>query len=359
MYLEKDLKDNGIITTYTNDNREISGYARNPINVIKKNIATNLLYQFNLYKQLLSLTSFKNKYAKSPRVFQRVSLSISLIIEREIKKNHDLCKQQPTGFNLRKWIFPHGKLGNILSCANEELLASFIIPTKDKILERYNPIPILEKIEACCKLTSTNNPRPITYGNRIFLKKAKTLHPDAIARKGVKIGRLVSTPQEKRQAIIQKFSLLCFAARHGLDQEINAMLAMGANINQIEHNQQTPLHHAVYYQQITVVKKLLKHQELDLMQVDKAGRNALFYAVEVNNLACLKLIISHYQGPPSKLFYCGDKPYPILQHALSVVQERSKKHGLIDYLLKSQFKISYGTIYAPLSSIMSFGINTE
>ena len=72
------------------------------------------------------------------------------------------------------------------------------------------------------------------------------------------------------------------------------MLAMGANINQIEHNQQTPLHHAVYYLQITVVKKLLKHQELDVMQVGKAGRNALFYTIEVNNLACLKLIISRY-----------------------------------------------------------------
>jgi hypothetical protein len=363
VYLRKDIGDGkdvskNVLISYNEDNKETYERIYNPFQAIRIHLATNLLCQFNLYLQLISLKSFQNKYKECHWVFHSIILSLSLIIKREIDINLDHNKEHPAGFTPRQIIYPEGRLNYLLKNAQEELKKLFEKSMGKNTLEKnslniYNPIPMLKKIEECCKLIPTNSHRPIDFENRKSSNKTKTLSHDIVATTSFIIGKLIATAatttkeKDERKDIIHQMSLLCFAARYNLTEAVKTMLALGTDINQVDKNDQTPLLYAIRFQRISIVKQLIEHQELDIMKVDKAGYNAMFYAVQVANLEFLKLLISRYKGDPNKLFYCGEKPYPILQHALFILQKESKSREIINYLLASKFEVSYGAVHAP------------
>lgn len=84
---------------------------------------------------------------------------------------------------------------------------------------------------------------------------------------------------------------LLVAAQRGRDMMVQALLAMGANVNARNHNGLTALMAAVDGQRLDVVETLLEEEELDKAAVDNRGQSALHHAASRASGEIVELLV--------------------------------------------------------------------
>ncbi|XP_065191802.1 espin-like protein [Sycon ciliatum] len=94
------------------------------------------------------------------------------------------------------------------------------------------------------------------------------------------------------------WTLLHLCAMRGNDRLANILIGRGADVNvQDSRDRRTPLHEAVRWNKINVVKVMLSHDSdgvtLDTTLRDRKGRTALDLAKEEKHEGCVQLLVDH------------------------------------------------------------------
>ena len=90
--------------------------------------------------------------------------------------------------------------------------------------------------------------------------------------------------------------VLCLAAKDENSDFVTMLLKSGANVNQTDLDQSTPLHYAVKASRVVNVRALSGYM-IDFNKTDLHGRTALSYAAEIGNLDIVQLLLEFHAAP--------------------------------------------------------------
>ena len=81
-------------------------------------------------------------------------------------------------------------------------------------------------------------------------------------------------------------------ARQGYKAASQLLIAVGANINKVDDDLQSPLSSAAAEGQEEMLEILLKEPQIEVDSVDKKGRTALHRACEADRTKCVKILLA-------------------------------------------------------------------
>ncbi|RSL60792.1 hypothetical protein CEP54_006607 [Fusarium duplospermum] len=125
-------------------------------------------------------------------------------------------------------------------------------------------------------------------------------------------------------------SAVSHAAELGLEQHVKTLIKRGADLDQSDNKQQTPLHYAVENGHGRVVKILVDHGTVDIHRTNKDGHNALWTASKHGHKAIMEDLLKRGVSPDCRkgeydqapFFYAASHGYTSL--ALDMVDRMSK-----------------------------------
>ncbi|KAG5674000.1 hypothetical protein PVAND_003993 [Polypedilum vanderplanki] len=91
-----------------------------------------------------------------------------------------------------------------------------------------------------------------------------------------------------------KESPLHMCCTYGLTKVVQTLIEHGANVNALNHENKTPLHHAIQNQHESIIAILLRHPNIDMKIRDKQGNTAFATALTVRNHKAAEKILDRW-----------------------------------------------------------------
>ncbi|XP_065187436.1 uncharacterized protein LOC135818042 [Sycon ciliatum] len=142
-----------------------------------------------------------------------------------------------------------------------------------------------------------------------------------------------SVEMDEQDETHYNWTLLHHCALRGNDRLANILIGRGADVNvQDRVDRRTPLHEAVRWNKINVVKVMLSHDSdgvtLDTTLRDGGGRTALDLARERNHEGCVQLLVDHESAKETKQLQAGDTAVlPSISELEAAEQEAARLGG--------------------------------
>jgi ankyrin repeat protein len=89
-------------------------------------------------------------------------------------------------------------------------------------------------------------------------------------------------------------SPLHMCCTHGLAKVVQTLIEHGANVNSLNHENKTPLHHAIQNQHESIIAILLRHPSIDMKIRDKLGNTPFATALTVRNHKAAEKILDRW-----------------------------------------------------------------